>query len=143
MARVAIVGVGAIGGVLAALLNVAGRHEVVLCTRRPIRDLTVETPEGLVTVNARNLTDPSLAGPVEWVFVATKTYDAKGAAAWLPSLCRHSAPVAIVQNGVEHRERFAEYVNLGRGNSEIIETIQSSTTRDSRGRVCSVEQCGD
>jgi 2-dehydropantoate 2-reductase len=111
MARVAIVGVGAIGGVLAALLNVAGRHEVVLCTRRPIRNLTVETPEGLVIVNARNLTDPSLAGPVEWVFVATKTYDAKGAAAWLPSLCQHSAPVAIVQNGVEHRERFAEYVN--------------------------------
>jgi 2-dehydropantoate 2-reductase len=111
MTRVAIVGVGAIGGVLAAFLEVVGRHEIVLCTRQPLQGLTVETPEGLVNVNARNLTDPAFAEPVEWVFVATKTYDAKSAAAWLPALCRLNAPVAVVQNGVEHRERFRSFVN--------------------------------
>jgi 2-dehydropantoate 2-reductase len=112
MARVAIVGVGAIGGVLAALLEVARRHEITLCTRRPLDQLTVKTPEGVVAVKARNVTNPALAEPVDWVLVATKTYDAKSAAAWFQSLCRESAPVAIVQNGVEHRERFAPYMNM-------------------------------
>jgi 2-dehydropantoate 2-reductase len=110
MARVAIVGVGAIGGVLAALLEVTGRHEITLCTRRPMDRLTVTTPEGVVTMRAKNVTDPALAEPVDWVFVATKAYDAKGAAAWFPALCRDNAPVAVVQNGVEHRERFAPYI---------------------------------
>ena len=37
---VAIVGAGAIGGVLADAVNRAG-HEVVLCVRTPVRSLTV------------------------------------------------------------------------------------------------------
>jgi len=110
MARVAVVGVGAIGGVLAALLQVAGRHRITLCTRRPIGNLTVKTPQGVVVVDATNLIDPSQAAPVDWVFVATKTYDAQGAAAWLRVLCGANTPVAVVQNGVEHRERFKDFV---------------------------------
>jgi 2-dehydropantoate 2-reductase len=47
---------------------------------------------------------------VDWVIVATKTYDAPGAGAWVEHLCEKGAPVAIIQNGVEHRERFAPYV---------------------------------
>jgi 2-dehydropantoate 2-reductase len=111
LAHVAIVGVGAIGGALAALLEVTGRHQITLCTRRPLPQLTVKTPEGIVTVRANNVTDPALAEPVDWVLVATKTYDAPAAAAWFPALCKGNAPVAVVQNGVEHRERFAPYLN--------------------------------
>jgi len=110
MARVAVVGVGAIGGVLAALLETTGRHEMTSCTRRPLEALTVKTPEGVVHVNARNLTDPAQAEAMDWVLVATKTYDAEGAGAWLRSLAANGAAVAVVQNGVEHRERFAPYV---------------------------------
>ena len=39
MARAAIVGVGAIGGVLAGLLETVGGHEITLCTRRPLPGL--------------------------------------------------------------------------------------------------------
>jgi len=110
MARVAVVGVGAIGGALAGLLETAGGHEITLCTRRPMPELTVKTPQGVVNVKARNATDPAQATPVDWVLVATKAYDAEGAARWFPALCADGAPVAIVQNGVEHRERFAPYL---------------------------------
>jgi 2-dehydropantoate 2-reductase len=110
MARVAVVGVGAIGGVLAALLETAGKHEITLCTRRALEVLTVKTPEGVVTVKARNLTDPAQAGAVDWVLMATKTYDAEGAGKWLRGLAADGAAVAVVQNGVEHRERFAAWV---------------------------------
>jgi len=112
MARIAIVGVGAIGGVTAALLQQAGGHELLLCTRRSMSGLLVETPDGLVNVDATFVTDPSEAFDVDWVIVATKAYDVAGAAKWLERLCRKGAPVAVPQNGVEHRERFAPYVAM-------------------------------
>jgi 2-dehydropantoate 2-reductase len=110
MARVAVVGVGAIGGVLAALLDAAEQHEITLCTRRPLEELTVKTPDGVMRVKATNLTDPKQAEPVDWVLVATKAYDAEGTAPWLARLTATGAPVAVAQNGVEHRERFAPWV---------------------------------
>lgn len=110
MARIAIVGVGAIGGVVASLLQSAGRHELVLCVRRPLAELRVESPDGVVKVDAAVLTRPEDARPVDWVMVATKAYDVVGAAKWLERLCVKGAPVAVLQNGVEHRERFAPFV---------------------------------
>ncbi len=121
MARIAIVGVGAIGGAVAGLLEMAGGHEIMLCTRRPLGLLTVTMPTGPVRVSARNLTHPHAAGPVDWAMVATKAYDTEGAAKWLPALCSGGAPVAVLQNGVEHRERFAPYVELTRLLPVIVE----------------------
>jgi 2-dehydropantoate 2-reductase len=112
MARIAIVGIGAIGGVTAALLQQAGGHELLLCTRRPLSGLSVDTLDGVVNVHATFVTDPSDGFEVDWVIVATKAYDVAGAAKWLERLCLKGAPVAVLQNGVEHRERFAPYVAM-------------------------------
>ncbi|HTU51321.1 MAG TPA: 2-dehydropantoate 2-reductase [Acidobacteriaceae bacterium] len=112
MARIAIVGAGAIGSVLAALLQSTEQHELLLCTRRPLPHLHVETPESSIDIRYTNLTSPTQADPVDWVLVATKTYDAAGAGAWIEHLCGQCAPVAVIQNGVEHRERFAAYVPM-------------------------------
>ncbi|HET7537258.1 MAG TPA: 2-dehydropantoate 2-reductase [Candidatus Didemnitutus sp.] len=115
MARIALVGPGAIGGAIAAWLAHTGRHEVILCARRPLEgELHVETPSGPLVARPHVLTDPKQATPVDWVLVATKAYDAAGAAAWLPGLAANGAPVAILQNGVEHRERFAPFFPVQR-----------------------------
>src|SRR5688572_16355906 len=113
MPRIAIVGPGAVGGVMAAWLTRTGRHELLLCSRRPIGELVVETPGETITVRTASVTDPRGASPVDWVLVATKTYDAAGAAEWFPALRRADTPVVVLQNGVEHRERFAPWVDLG------------------------------
>jgi 2-dehydropantoate 2-reductase len=70
----------------------------------------VETPSGLIVARHRVLTDPREAPPVDWILVATKAYDAAGAAAWFPGLAARGAAAAILQNGVEHRERFSPYL---------------------------------
>ena len=114
MARVAIVGVGAIGGVVASLLQSAGRHELVLCVRRPLAELVVETPGAAMRIDAAVLADPADATAVDWVIVATKAYDVEGAAQWLKGLCAKGAAVAVLQNGVEHCERFAPFVAMGK-----------------------------
>src|SRR5580692_8065792 len=100
MARIAIVGVGAIGGVTAALLQQAGGHQLLLCTRRPMSRLWVDTPDGRANIRATFVTDPNEA------------YEVDGAAKWLERLCSKGAPVAVLQNGVEHRERLAPYVAM-------------------------------
>lgn len=121
MARIAIVGVGAIGGAIAGLLEMTGGHEIVLCTRRPLPQLTVTMPSGAVLVRARNVTLPDAIESVDWVVVATKAYDVEGAAKWLPALCAAGAPIAVAQNGVEHRERFAPYLDPARILPVIVE----------------------
>ena len=133
MTRIAIVGPGAIGGVVAAWLGRTGRYEVILCARRPLEGLTVETPAGVMVNRSTVLTDPGKATPVDWVLVATKTYDAEGAAKWFGGLCRDGATVAILQNGVEHRERFAAYLPAERLVPVVVD-IPSERTEPTRIR---------
>lgn len=110
MARIAIIGPGAIGGTVAAALDAVGRHEVILCGRRAASRLTVETPDATRELRLPTLIDPAAATPVDFVLIATKAYDVVATAAWLPQLAPSSVPVAVLQNGVEHRERFASYL---------------------------------
>ena len=95
---------------MAAWLEKTGRHQVTLCARRPLGELHVETPQGPLVARPVVLTAPEQAKPVDWVLVATKAYDAAGAAAWLKGLAAQGTPVAILQNGIEHRERFTPYL---------------------------------
>ena len=95
---------------MAAWLEQTGRHQVTLCARRPLGELHVETPQGPRVARPVVLTAPAQAQPVDWVLVTTKAYDAAGAATWFKGLAAQGAPVAILQNGIEHRERFAPYL---------------------------------
>lgn len=143
MAKIAIVGIGAIGGALAGFLHQTGRHEITLCTRRSLPQLTVSLLGQEMQVQAKNVTEPAEAGAADWVLVATKTYDAEGAAAWLRPLCAAGAPVAIVQNGVEHRERFAAYVDPQRLLPVVIdcpvERVEAATVRVRSDALIKVE----
>lgn len=106
MVRVAVIGAGAIGGTLAAWL--AQSHDVIVCARSPLEDLEVETPEGLIRAAPRIVTDPAQATEVDWVLCTTKTYDCATASAWLPALMGPTTRLAVIQNGVEQRERFPQ-----------------------------------
>jgi 2-dehydropantoate 2-reductase len=104
---VAVIGLGSIGGIVAACLADAGRHEIVGCARGPLDNLTLERPGRTVTVPLRVLTDPAAAGPVDWVLVVTKTQDTATAAPWLARFCTPSTRVAVLQNGIDHVGRVA------------------------------------
>jgi len=94
---------GAVGASLPPIFTSA-RHEIILCSRRAIHELRVQTGSRVISIAPRVLTDPAQCTPVDWVFVTTKAYDAAGAAAWINPLCANGAPAAILQNGVEHRK---------------------------------------
>ena len=64
---VAVLGLGAIGGIAAGSLAALNRHEVIVCTRSVIDRLVVERPDDIVDVPVRALTDPEKASPVDWI----------------------------------------------------------------------------
>lgn len=112
MPTIAIIGPGAIGGILAAWLAQDPANDVTVCVRTPFDHLEVETPTGRITAQPRVLTSPIAATPVDWVLIATKAYDAVATAEWLPPLLRDGTRVVVLQNGVEHVARFSPYVPI-------------------------------
>lgn len=108
---VAVIGLGSIGGVAAACLAAANRHDIIACSRRPLDHLTLDRPEGTADVSVQNLTDPARAKPADWVLLCTKTHQTAAAAPWLARLCTPQTRVAVLQNGIDHVARVAPLAN--------------------------------
>ena len=110
--RVAVVGTGAIGGLLAAELHAAGA-DVVLCARTPFERLVVERSADArdIAVGKRLalVTGPADAAEAAWVLVTLKGQDTSAAGPWLERLVGAGTQgVVVVQNGIEHRERLGD-----------------------------------
>lgn len=107
MTTIALIGPGAIGGTIATWLAQREDIDLTVCVRTPFETLSVETPDATITAIPKIATSPEGLSPVDWVLVATKTYDDAAAAAWLKPLLGPDTKVAVIRNGVEHREAFA------------------------------------
>lgn len=132
MPSIALIGPGAVGGVIAASLIQGGGHELVLCARRAMGELSVGLLATEVKFSPMVLTSPAQGRPVDWVLVATKAYDAAGAAAWFGQLVGPQTRVAILQNGIEHRERFATWL---RPEQIVPVMVDIPAERPSPGRI--------
>jgi len=111
MPKITIIGPGAIGGIVAVWLAQTPANAVSVCVRTPFDRLRIDTPRGPITAQPDVLSKPEQATVADWVLIATKAYDVAGAAAWLPNLIGPGTRIAILQNGVEHMERFAPYAD--------------------------------
>jgi 2-dehydropantoate 2-reductase len=105
---IAILGVGAIGGVCVAHLA-SRRADVVGCARRPLEALELRGPQRELRVRVRVETDPQRVPPPDWLLLATKAHQVEGASAWLSRLAGAGTRVAVLQNGVEHVDRVAAW----------------------------------
>ena len=85
---IALVGPGAIGSTIAALVHAAG-HPVILCGRTPRESIELRPDDGdPIVVPGPVRTDPdSIDGPVDIVLLAVKDTQNDAAAAWLARLC--------------------------------------------------------
>ena len=104
--NIALVGPGAVGTTVAALLYKAG-HSVLVCGRTP-RDSIELRPDGAdpIVVPGPVLTDPAeVSGAVDVVLLAVKATQNDDAAGWLARLCGEHTVVVVLQNGVEQVEQ--------------------------------------
>ncbi len=108
--KIAVVGLGGIGGVAAACLSLSPDNDVTVCARSRIDTLTFDNHEESISIPLKTLTDPSFAEPVDWVILSTKAQDVASAAPWLENVCTPQTTVAVLQNGIAHEERVAPHV---------------------------------
>lgn len=120
MAKVAIVGCGAMGSVYAALMASAGHdvHAVTLwadhAEAMARHGLHVEGASGDRTVRLHAATTTDGIGPCDLVIIATKAFDVEAAArSALPLLAPHTV-VQTIQNGLGSAERVAPVVGAER-----------------------------
>ena len=123
--RVAVVGAGAIGGVLGARLQQAG-HDVVFIARGATlaalraRGLILESIDGDLTLPSVHATDdPSAVGVVDIVLVCVKATQIAGLVPSLRPLVGAATAVIPVQNGVEASELLAAAL----GNDNVLEGL--------------------
>lgn len=118
--RVAIIGMGGIGGVLAALLQRAGHHNVVVCSRRPIDSIALDENDSTAHIAVKTISDPDeIVSGAHWVLLCTKAHDTESAAPWFSQLCRHGTHVVVLQNGIDQVSRVAPFV----GQSIVVPSI--------------------
>ncbi|GBE65953.1 putative 2-dehydropantoate 2-reductase [Mycobacterium sp. MFM001] len=104
--HIAVVGPGAVGTTVAALLHAAG-HRVLLCGRTARDRIELRPDEGdPIVVPGPVCTDPGeIDAPVDVVVLAVKATQNDQAAGWLSPLCDEHTIVAVLQNGIEQVEQ--------------------------------------
>lgn len=111
---IALVGPGAIGSTIAALLHAAG-HRIVVCGHTPRSAVEVRPDPDILDGRPIVIPDPvctdpgSVEGPVDIVILAVKDTQNAAAAEWLERLCGPDTVVCVLQNGVEQVERVIRY----------------------------------
>ena len=131
--KIAVIGPGAVGGSVAAWVAQGEGVELILCARTPFDRLVVEHPAGSLELAPRLVTDPADAEIADWVLIATTAYDAASAALWLARLVGPATRVAVLQNGVEHVDRFAPHLPADRIVPAIVD-IPAERSRPGRIR---------
>lgn len=106
--RVAVVGVGAIGVVIADALSASA--DVLLCRRGTANPMTLARGDDEHVVAAAVWSDPAEAAPVDWIVLATKAQDTPSTGDWFAALVGPGTRVVVAQNGIDHAERVAEWV---------------------------------
>ncbi|HEY6125225.1 MAG TPA: 2-dehydropantoate 2-reductase [Steroidobacteraceae bacterium] len=132
MADIIIIGPGAIGTTLTAWLSQNSGHRVSVGVRTPFRSIVLNTPGGRIEARPEVLADPSQGRPVDWVLVTTKAYDSAAAARWFDKSFGEHTRLAVIQNGVEHVERFTPHVDAAR---IVPVMIDCPATRHAPGEV--------
>jgi 2-dehydropantoate 2-reductase len=109
--RIAIIGAGAIGAVIAGAARDSG-HDVWVCVRTPIDSLVLERDGEEQTLGVHIASSPSElpAGPVDILWITTKATDTASAASWIGAACGPQTLVASAQNGLDHSARLADWV---------------------------------
>ncbi|AHY08178.1 oxidoreductase [Serratia plymuthica] len=108
---IALIGPGAIGTTIAAVLHDVGRTPI-LCGRTAYPQLMLRHDGGEVVVPGPVLVNPAtISHPFDLVFVAVKTTQIADSANWLAALCDENTLVCALQNGVEQETQLKPYVN--------------------------------
>lgn len=117
--RIAVIGPGAIGTTVAALLHDAGRTPF-LAGRSARTELRLRSEHGTTVVPGPVATEAAgVHRAFDLVFLAVKATQTGAAGDWLAALCGPGTVVCVLQNGVEQRDHVSPLVP----DSEVVPAV--------------------
>jgi 2-dehydropantoate 2-reductase len=133
--RVAVVGAGGIGAVLAQAAGLAG-HDVEIGVRTPIAALSLQSTDGSwadVPVAIR-ASAAEVVGPADVVLLTVKATDTASAGPWLGAWCGAETVLGVVQNGLDQEARVASLVPAGTVVVPVLAYMAAERLSDGRVR---------
>ena len=128
---ITIIGMGAVGGTIAAALGDSG-HTPALAARTPFAALSRTLFGQTSTFNFPVITEPKQASKTRWAMLCTKAHDSAGAASWFDTVVDKTTTVAVLQNGVDQVDRIAQFVDR----AQILPVVvQAACERSDHGCV--------
>ena len=115
-AGVAVVGGGAMGGMIGARLAAAGHAVLIIDIARSVvdavvaRGLTLETAVGAITTQPAATSDPAGSPPADFLFILVKGHQTSDAARLAEPLMGAATTVVTLQNGWGNAEEIAQHV---------------------------------
>jgi 2-dehydropantoate 2-reductase len=113
--KVAVVGVGAVGGYFGGLLAKGGADVTFIARGKRLealrtKGLSVKSWKGDFSVQVNATDDPAEVGPVDLVLFCVKSYDTESAIRQaLPMIEKHTNVLSL-QNGIDNEEKIASLV---------------------------------
>jgi 2-dehydropantoate 2-reductase len=135
MTTITLIGPGAIGGTAAIALAQGGKHDLVICANQAFDHLvwTRSDSGAQHSFPAKVLTSPRDVAPADWVLLAVKSHQTDSAAEWLRASVGPNTKLAVLQNGVEHRERVAPHIPAATPVVPVV--VQLPAQRTAPGRI--------
>lgn len=130
MTSIALIGPGAIGGTVGLALAEQG-HDLVICANQAFGELGLTRSDNKQRRSkpVRVITSAPEAKPADWVLLCVKSHQTDAAAAWLKATLGPDTRLAVLQNGVEHREHVAPYVGPGNAVVPVMIMLPAERTR--------------
>lgn len=113
--KVAVVGVGAVGGYFGGLLAKGGAEVTFIARGKHLealraRGLTVKSGKGDFSIRVRATDDPAEVGPVNLVLFCVKSYDTESAIRQTLPMVGQQTVVLSLQNGIDNEEKIAALI---------------------------------
>lgn len=128
MSSITLIGPGAVGLTVGAALIDAG-HDVTFVSRQAFPEVAIDTADGPFR---RHPAQIGPAKPSDWVFVCTKAHQTASAGDAIRAAIGPGTRIAVLQNGVEHKERVAPFA----GDAPVVPVVVDvPATRRAPGEV--------
>ena len=117
--KVAVVGVGAVGGYFGGLLAKGGADVTFIARGKCLealraRGLTVKSGKGDFSIRIRATDDPAEVGPVNLVLFCVKSYDTESAIRQALPMVGQETIVLSLQNGIDNEEKISSFIGMGK-----------------------------
>ncbi|WP_161953961.1 ketopantoate reductase family protein [Candidatus Methylomirabilis limnetica] len=117
--KVAVVGVGAVGGYFGGLLAKGGVDVTFIARGERLealraRGLTVKSGKGDFSIRIDATDDPAEVGPVNLVLFCVKSYDTESAIRQALPMVGQETLVLSLQNGIDNEEKISSFIGTGK-----------------------------